>query len=1088
MQNRHQSPTDEESLEGQARRIVRSIPIQPIMYDGTYEEFSIGSQESAVSELSFSSDSSVSDFTVVGEPIVELPSTPPKEAVEVRTRFRSLDQTLTPGTIGEALEKSGTVLMQRSRENRLAKQLVEMQTLIGADDELVVLKQPSTVRRMHSQPAFTPEVMRGFLEHSETMFHLVHETQTESNMNEERTDPSEVVKTEAREVVEGDGEGEFVGCFSKNDDLVMYKRTVKGARADAGERRESLDTLIAQHAQCLVEADNVTQPKVQIYQSNDENVLALLTFSEQSAAVLKTPSSTVDGVNSYEDLNRVLLQTYRQLLTRPDEMISMQTHRPAGASGSPQASPHIHKPRSDLLSSRSDGSTSFGLTNASRSGVCLEGSSKNWNKYPNARKAIEIVTNLRLMLEEFILRKIPATASVVKFLARLLTDVMHCSPVEVGEQFQQLSLIEKIKQVIDELLMPHELEDPLQMVNQAKLTMKQILDYRVQVHTIGDFAKACERISGTAERLVCELDHDIEDTDAFIEALQYGLKSLLGAEDPREVLEQTPGTSSSAKEESHSPHHATIGEESTRDIPLLPTTLCHCFTSSFWLFLGSSAVWLKEFFINFWHFLTTTPPILLGPSVSFRETVLDDNSIVQELHVQRHHLNQTMNVLQLVLEKSPSEVKSTGQQDGNLPTTSVNVRSLKLFAQLLQQAGSIELSHSDSHHHLHLQLRESISGNLEKRQTDGICMLAGDIRDHEESVAVCFDARMYDLDTLSENESAIECITRVERLSCDKDEEREEVEGQESVVNSIVEEIISTDHFGSVKGSNTQSVEALQEESMRKTMQELLEPVIATLRNVQERMEDIGGDRCSQPRVSSPGTIAFGLVERLHDSPPKSIKKEERYMNMDVPLTESLQELISMFHDANERLAIIDCDVTAIRNQVQHLVSEQLRQLESLQHQPRQAKGGKPIQGDGHRTKRRRSSQKQANRQRKSRSSEGDKKELTAPIPCCPIKQTFPLPPSKNNCPAEIYSCHGVAPDVLVIHWNVDKDVIQHIAGYEIYVDGVLRSVCFSNKRRTALIANINLRQQHLLMLHANPVSRCKNLAKWEPAIFLYHL
>uniref|UniRef100_A0A8W7NFY4 Uncharacterized protein n=1 Tax=Anopheles atroparvus TaxID=41427 RepID=A0A8W7NFY4_ANOAO len=1090
MQNNRQPPYDEESMEGQARHIVRNIPMLPVMHDPAYEEFGIHSQESVVSELSFSSDSPDSDSTVMdaridGEPIVELPSTPPRQSVEVKTRFRSLDRTLTPETIGEALEKSGTVLMQRSRENRLAKQLEEMQTLMENDDELVVLKQPSTVRQIHSQAAFTQEVMRSFLEHSETMFQLVHDTQGGSSVRDvigtkETTEEAQPKGTEAGhqpdtppiQKVGKTVADEFVGCFVKNNDMVLYKRTIE-APPEEGQRRESIDTLIAQHAQCLVEADEVTQPSVQVYQTNDENLLALLTFSEQSSAMLKTSNATVDDVNSYEDLNRVLLQTYRQLLDRPDEMISMQTQRTKAES----ERPHTHQPRPDLLRSRSAGTASFGLSNDSRNGVTLQGSSKNWIECPKARNAAEIVKNLRLMLEEVILREIPATASVLKFFSRLLTDVLECAHAEVDEEFRRASLTDKIKRVLDELLMPHELEDPLRMVNQAKLTVDQIFDHQIQTRTIYDDADAWANILATSQRLVCELDHEIEDPDAFIEALQYGLRSILGSEGSKKLMEFE------GQFETSTNTHSMCGE-SNEDAPALPTTVCHCFTSWVLFVLGASTIWLKELLINFWNFIITTPPILAGPSVSFRETVTDDDSVVQELRVQHDYHNQTLDVLRIVLEKSPSTAKHT--QDDK-PASSVNVRSLELFARLLQRAGSIELRHSDSHHNIHLQLRDGVSGDLQKRQSDDLVMLTGNIRDHEGNVAVCFDAHMYELNTVTQDEPAVEYVIRTERLSDDQDDDGEDYDAaneEEMVVHSVVEDILSADILE--ERQDRQSIVDALSEKINHYLQDLLEPVTSAVRDIQERMAYIGAEPLQSREV------------KLSDSPRKSVKAEDgsSFEHIDgkgsaevdssssickdrsmayFSLAESLQELVSMFHDANDRLEVINCDVTSIRS----------LQLQLLQQQQQEKKLSKTSHGDGHCMKRR-SSKKPPHSQRKM-SSEVEK-DLRNCTLCCPIKQQFLFAPTNQYSPVEVYSCHGVAPDVLVVHWTVDGDVLDCISGFEIHVDGVLRSVCFSNKRRTALVANINLRQQHELTLHATPDSHCKDSVRWAPAFFLYHL
>uniref|UniRef100_A0A182SD10 Uncharacterized protein n=1 Tax=Anopheles maculatus TaxID=74869 RepID=A0A182SD10_9DIPT len=317
----NQARQNEEPIHEQTRRILNDLPITPTMFDGTYpayEEYTTTQvSESSVSELSFSSESPESDSTVhyrTADPIIELPSTPRKDDAHSRECVEC--ETISPGTIGNALG-SGTVLMQRSLENRLAAQLEQMHALMDNEEEqLVVLKQPS-IRSMVSQPAFNKEMMRGFMEHSETMFNLVHDTNGTSNtansvqfvigIEEEEATDTEAPGCSHRQVrhsvvvptvTDDNQESEFVGCFSKDNDMVLYKRTMQEALQNEPDDRKSIETLIAHHAECLVEADNVTKPRVHVRQGDDDHLLALLTFSDQSSAVLKTSSAMAEGIDT----------------------------------------------------------------------------------------------------------------------------------------------------------------------------------------------------------------------------------------------------------------------------------------------------------------------------------------------------------------------------------------------------------------------------------------------------------------------------------------------------------------------------------------------------------------------------------------------------------------------------------------------------------------------------------------------------------------------------------------------------------------------------------------------------------------------
>ncbi|XP_052890386.1 uncharacterized protein LOC128298657 [Anopheles moucheti] len=1111
------APQDEEPLIEQTRRIINDLPTTPTMYDGTYpayEDFSVTLvAQSSVSELSFSSDSPDSDSTVhyqsAIDPIIELPSTPSKGGNHSREYVES--ETITPSTIGAALG-SGTVLMQRSLENRLAKQLEEMHALMNNDEDLVELKQPS-IRSMASHPAFNKEMMRDFMEHSETMFNLVHDKHGNSvqfviGIEEAEPSDTESPGSSHRKVrhatapIEKDNnqESEFVGCFTKNNDTVLYKRTMQEGFKNERDDRKSIDSLIAHHAECLVEADKITSPKVQVRQGNDDSLLALLTFSDQSSAILKTSGATAEGIRSEKELNQVLLTTYRQLLAEPDEMISMQTQA-ASVSADPwqhdsEGPYHKHQVRSGVMNNLRKATSSFGLSNESPGGMVVQGSSKNFIKCPKTQHASEIVLNLRLLLEEYILRNISVTGTVVKFVSHVLSDVLRCERQEIGDDFRNLDLVDKIKRVLDELLMPQELEDPSTIVNRLRHTIEQIQNYPIQAPTLLHAEDAWNCVLTMLEKLSCELDHDIDQPEQFIEALQYGLISVTNSSIVRNDHPATKVVTidpSSVQASSMFPRSTSILEIDRYEAPSV--SFCKpyvCFIERIVMVLWSALVWILNQMNSFWDFLNSPPPVLLSePSVTF-----------QQHQVERDQLNQATNVLRIALEKSSprtSELEETNR--------SVNDRSIEMFAQLLHHAGNIELKHSDSQHNIHLQLNASISGVLEKQEADEYLTMAGNIRDHEANVAVFFEARIIDMESLADVESVMECVTRIERLSDDVDNIEALSEetivhpfparqyDDEQVISELIQEMVSN---GNYEETSHLESSAGPEQLLREIMfclQHLLEPVTTAVHTIYEQIASDSGEK-------SFTTHADAMQERhTEDDEEIECRRDSKISNKDVlisdvndeveiletdstaiqqssrdsQLAEPLQELVTLFHATNDRLEMMDSDITTIRNQVQQLVSLQQQQ----QGPPDGTKAVRPEE----RRSRRKSSFKPVTMQTPYET------QLTQ----CPMQRKPTLfAQSDSYCPTEIYSCHAVAPDVLVVHWRVlDENVLHCIAGFEIYIDDSLRSICFSNKRRTALIGNIDLQKHHHIALHVTIQpdlgGASKTAAQWAPAFFLYH-
>ncbi|XP_053659944.1 uncharacterized protein LOC128708986 [Anopheles marshallii] len=1131
----NQASQDEEPMLEQTRRIINNLPITPTMYDGTfpaYEDFNDTLvPDSSVSELSFSSDSPDSDSTVHYQsagPIIELPSTPLKDHDDHSREYVEFE-TITPSTIGAALG-SGTVLMQRSLENRLAKQLEEMHALMDNDEEIVVLKQPS-IRSMASHPAFNREMMRGFMEHSETMFNLVHDKHDNSvqfviGIEEEEPNDTEAPGCSHRKfrhstasiVKDNNPESEFVGCFTKDNDVVLYKRTMQESLTNERDDRKSIDALIAHHAECLVEADKITSPTVHVRQGNDNNLLALLTFSDQSSAILKTSGTVAEGIRSEKKLNEVLLSTYRQLLAEPDEMISMQTQAASVSAGPKQHDSegphHKHQVRSGVMSNLTNATSSFGLSNESPVGMVVQGSSKNWIKCPKTQHAAEIVLNLRLLLEEYILRNISATGTVLKFVSHVLSDVLRCDRQEIGDDFRNLELVDKIKRVFDELLMPQDLEDPLRMVNRLRHTIEQIQNYPIQAPTLTNGEDAWNRVLEMLEKLSCELDHDIDQPEQFIEALQYGIRSVTSSSI---ICNDQPATKvvsidpSSVQVDSMFPSSSSILEIDRYEAPSV--SFCKpyaCFIERIVMCLWTALVWILNQMNSFWDFLNSPPPALLSdPSVTFHPLVSEDGKLIQLRQVNRDQLNQATNVLRMALEKSSPRTSETEETN-----RSVNDRSIEMFAQLLHHAGNIELKQSDSQHNIHLQLHASISGVLEKREADEYLTMAGNIRDHEANVAVFFEARIIDMESLAEVESVMECVTRIERLSDDVD--NNEVLSEETVVHpfparlhddeQVVSELIQEMVSNGIYEETSQLVSSAgPEQLLREIMlclQDLLEPVTTAVNTIYEQFASGSAEKSFATQADGSNERYTVEMEEATLYPVNDEQFQSRSnSNMDVLISnvknedeivetnttalqqstrdsqfaEPLQELLALFHVTNDRLEVMDSDIATIRNQVQQLVT-----LQQQQHGP--SDGTKAVRPEERRS-RRIASLKPVTTQTPYET------QLTQ----CPMQRKPTLfEQSGSYCPTEIYSCNAVAPDVLVVHWRVlDEHVLHCITGFEIYIDDSLRSICYSNKRRTALIGNIDLQNHHHIALHITiqPDSggACKTAAQWAPAFFLYH-
>uniref|UniRef100_A0A182MKY8 Uncharacterized protein n=1 Tax=Anopheles culicifacies TaxID=139723 RepID=A0A182MKY8_9DIPT len=1121
-QNRE--PENEESKFEQTRRIVNDLPITPNMYDGTfpaYEEFtSTLVSESSNSELSFSSESPDSDSTLhyeTADPIIELPSTPLKEDNDHRHAECAEcieSETITPSSIGAALG-SGTVLMQRSLENRLAKKLEEMHALMDNDEELVILKQHS-IRSMASHPAFNKDMVRGFMEHSETMFNLVHDTNGNSVqfiIGIEEAEPSDteapgcshkkVRHSMPPTITDDNQESEFVGCFTKDNDTVLYKRTMQEGLSNDRDDRKSIDSLIAHHAECLVEADNVTKPTVYVRQGNDDNLLALLTFSDQSSAILKTSNAMAQAVSTEEELNEALLTTYRQLLAKPDEMISMQTQSASATAGS-EVHKHMHHPRADVMEKLSNATSSFGLTNESPVGMVVQGSSKNWIKCPKTQHAAEIVLNLRLLLEEYILRNISVTGTVLKFVSHVLSDVLRCSREEIDDDFRQLSLVDKIKRVLDELLMPQELEDPLKIVNRLRHTIDQIQSYPIQTQTLRNGEDAWNRVLAMLEKLACELDHAINDPEQFIEALQYGIRSVIdvsSACNDQTASKVVSIDSAPAQVIGTFPSSSSILNMDRYEAP----SVSFCKPSSWFvvrvlMYIWSALVWILDQMNSFWEFLNSPPlPLLAEPSQSFQRQISEDEKLARK--IERDQLNQATNVLRIALERS-----SPRASDSEETNRTVNDRSLEMFAHLLHDAGNIELKHSISQHNVHLKLHTSISGVFEKQETDEYLTMAGNIRDHEANVAMFFEARIIGMESLAQVESVMESVTRIERISDDVG--NGEMLSEETIVHSVPakyhdehEQVVSELLREMVVNGNyeepLQSVSSIGPEQLlreiKHCLQDLLEPVKTAVFNIYDQYAREGVERSvSPPEGASGQSCNVELkehstysgneeVQRISNEKFDPISPESNEVQIvdaarDSELVEPLQQLLVLFQNTNERLEVIDSEITNLRNHVQELVSV---------HQGQQRgppDGTKTVQIEERRSRRKSSFKPPALQT-----------PYEAPTSKCPMQQKPPLLGLGGAyCPTEIYSCHPVAPDVLVVHWRVlDENILHCIAGFEIYVDDGLRSICFSNKRRTALIGNVDLQKHHHIALHVtvqpDSSGASKTAAQWAPAFFLYH-
>ncbi|XP_050082064.1 uncharacterized protein LOC126569184 [Anopheles aquasalis] len=1098
---------DEDPLIDQARRLLQNLSDNWVPHDAdSRDDLDLYSPPSPLSELSFSSDSFESDICYVlptgdADPIVELPSTPKKDAQ--RSRHPSQEQIVSPQVIGAVLEHTGTVLMQRSQDNRLPQQLREMQALMRTDEELLLVKQPS-MRKMLSQPAFNSETIRRFLDHSETMFNLAHDASSVSGQMEDNREPESSSKRfrpkgkaadDATKPKDEDVVGnEFIGCFSRNNDMVMYKRTLVDRNPQPNEAETSdetrtsidnIDTLIAQHAECLQEAETIKKPWVQICRTDEDNLLALLTFSAESSAILKTSNATLQQADTSGALDKAILQIYRDAISRPDEMISLQTEEMDGVSSKVKQQPdhrHAHKHREEAEHGNSPGSSSFGLViNDSQSGMVLQGSSKNWAMHPFASHAVDILKNIRLLAEEYILRGSESSVSVLRFVSRVISDIVHfeCGD-DVSLEFRSLSLIQKIKQIIDELLFPHGKESAPAMVRNIKHTLEEILCYEHQRRTIETPSEAWAIICDTFELVACELDHEIERPEVFLEALQLCLQEVVNPADYQGLLR---GHSSALTRTVQQASGSTDLHKST------PSVASHCAAGCWmaWLLLifYSLASWIRANLTQFVNFILRRPAAPACHSVSFRQTITEDSSsIVNELLVRREHLNHVVEILRVAVARSLSAMDDSQESSDNECSSdencrSVGARTVELCTKLLQGAGNVQLQCSDSSNNIHLQLN-SISGDLVKRHANEFDTVSGSVRDHEGNVVVLFEAQLVDIDSLDAVEPIIENVTRVERLSDYGAEISEttveastlqtaadqDVEENEMIADSVIEELVSEecmDNAGQQGTATTDVPLALPSDMLARlelAVQDLLKPLALLVHRMYSRLNL---NEQSLEISNNDGTPATSIAEVEN-----GIVELQKADQLSVPITEKLEEIRSLFHDANDRLSIIDNDVSAIKMQVNILLEE--RRRISVE--------GSGSQDDNQREKTRRSI-----KPRKNNSLPNGSRST-----CCQTVAKH-TPTSSHYCPVDIYSCHEVAPEVIVIHWTVDKDLLSCIGGYQIFVDDVLRSVCFSNKRRTALIGDIDLQQQHHIVLHATPDPLTKEAqVKWEPAFFLYHL
>ncbi|XP_053691223.1 uncharacterized protein LOC128739751 [Sabethes cyaneus] len=994
------------------------------------------SVESTISEDGATPDDEMTlevygDNPIFSVPVIELPSeqtTTGFRQQEVRKPDAESRQSVSivgnvrGHAVGAVIEPSSTVLMQLSTSQadvahqRIMDCVRQANELLDNEESVVILNYPGVEESQSSRRTFIDHrrATLKMIEMAEDVLRRVQGSSRESilvrlqdTLKEILNQPENTVvvhsySRENLEVAEPKSDA-FVGYFSKDQDMALYVQTPLSRDHLAGsfsgseddEDRMPLDRLRSFLRNSMIDQEEImdrtlsTEPAIIVSQSGNK-IVGVLSFPDTSSGLVTTTSDRFPIAGNRDEMVKSTRDLFRKLVQQPSEKLLIQVH------SDEDRSIRVKQIKQDLdqtvrsdsmedklpgISVRESEDKIIGVLSYAGGSVVIQTSSKNWIKHQTHGNSQDLLVSIRLLMEKFIMNN-ELSEEDMKRIATIIAAVFHSEKLELSKDFLAKPLLEKIRSIVRQLLMPAEDENPLEIISQIQETLQDVAQ---QKSTSSKAFETANLLRNYFEELVCDEDSEFEAND-ILQALRDGLLEVLVHYETSlssalgELLEllntipveasgidvsSCPGVTLLTDRQQEPPRHSEELDIQSREViqqvhDLLSeeghvedrtVTYMSIFQALFLTLVNIFAGWslkVKAFLNKVPEPPLKSEPSSLGrkPSVSFHLVPDSDDEtppdLSEQLQQEGRHLNETIDELRQYLERS-LDVPDSWQRErrGSLLETErdqqvVKDRMLLLFGKLLEESGKLKVTERSAET-IHLRL-ESASGDLVRRETDRFVVLSGNVRDRQHNLGLFFEARLVDLKHASEVESEVECVTEVRRLS----DEQEDVLVQE-VLPQIVESC-SAD-VGSARDEVVESEpqQPWMEDGLRENLsryfgmiqnfiQESVEPMRETMNMILDHMSSRGAERIRELRSSfaqaGSSLIEDYIVELQESGEEIQIRSTEAEYDDKCVQSESLESSKSHIKDEDVRMMRIESDLHEIKDKLQMLD----RIYESLMH------------------------------------------------------------------------------------------------------------------------------------------------------------
>ncbi|XP_055632586.1 uncharacterized protein LOC129773058 [Toxorhynchites rutilus septentrionalis] len=809
-------------------RNITYYPLPATIYDGTYRHDRLGSPES---EGTFTAEGAASKASGEWEPVVT------EDGLEGgNDRSISIAGRVEGHAVGAIVEGSTTILLQLStseasaRYQRVADWLREVNEMLGNDEsgESVCHDDEGSPCSAEQEIMNRRKATRRMREVTMDILERVQGTPRESTLMKLQTTLEEILDYLGDKIVvhshsrlnpvtasAARTEG-IVGYYGDGDETAILVQPVRstdpvgqGFASRSDGDRISVDLLEGFLRESMVSQENIieqtlsTEPHVTAFASG-ERIVGVLSFPNTSSGAVITSSKSLQEMDS-----KTLTEQFRKLVHESYQKLLVQAHSKAECSG------FIEQIKQELDQSL--------VNNGAGCSTIIQTVSKNWIKTKSNASPADLVHDLRMLIEQFILNNVLDERDM-KCIAATIGQVFHSEQKTLSYEFKSSTVLDKIRTITQQLMNPSEDENHLLIINQIRETLEDIVRCQMTGKRPTDY-RPWDVLRTFFEGIIFNSNAE-PDSDSVIYALRDGLLDIFVKHEtsqralfeilkkfptgegtsrpPLTPLRSCPGVTLLTDHNTHQNASSEVLEtpssveivQKVHDLssPDEPTghgagsilALMQALLLTFLRIIGS---WSRELI----SLLDPKPSADLQPERSHSRSLNEKPSVSFNLlpgpaddetpsdspqpEADSQGPNDAIDELRQLLLKSSLNGGTTPKRDAvphcslassgpskDLPSS--RERMSAMLSKVLKESGAFKVT-KRSPNTFHFEL-ESISGDCVWSEDGGECAaFHGSVYDHEEGRALVFKTRTIVAESVSKVESQIECVQEVRKLSDD---------------------------------------------------------------------------------------------------------------------------------------------------------------------------------------------------------------------------------------------------------------------------------------------------------------------------------